>query len=325
MNRANRDSKYELLRIIVAAMIVLNHIGIHFDHNSTLITNINTYVLSVFRCGGKLGVTVFVMISALFLADSKFSFKRVLRIVFDVVFYAVLCAVFSFVIFRREFSIGSLLHGFSYWYPFAYLIMIIMIPIINKFSKRIIFVFSIIGSLFFLSVFICSIFYRSSIWFHYLSLEYIMGPIWFCFVYIIIVLLKKHIFRLKHPSLWAVSFLVTYVLIFLLKSRFSFDPIRDMYSPLCFFSAFSLFACFASLHEFQSNIINKIAVCTFGTYLFQCNYNFNFIYNVNLFHFDLFFEKYYFVLWCFVSVALTFILVYVFERIKMLLLGRLYK
>ena len=83
----NRESNFELLRIISMILIVLHHYALHgglFQPN-----NLNEKVGLFILLGGKIGVNVFVIISGYFLVNSKFRIKKLLQLIGQVYFYAI--------------------------------------------------------------------------------------------------------------------------------------------------------------------------------------------------------------------------------------------
>ena len=72
-----RDSKFEILRIIAMLLIVAHHFVVHgFELENIETFSYNKIVVEILSLGGKLGVNLFVLISAYFMIDSKFKFKQ---------------------------------------------------------------------------------------------------------------------------------------------------------------------------------------------------------------------------------------------------------
>ena len=85
--KKQRESNFELLRIVCMALIVLHHLSVHGNIVLESITKVNGLFLTVFSSVGKLAVNVYVLISGYFLINSKFKFSKLLDLVFQTVFF----------------------------------------------------------------------------------------------------------------------------------------------------------------------------------------------------------------------------------------------
>lgn len=75
----NRNSNIELLRIIAMLLIVLSHYSIH-GLGTDLAYSLNLYIADVAGLGGKLGVTIFILISGYYMTESRFTARKLARI-----------------------------------------------------------------------------------------------------------------------------------------------------------------------------------------------------------------------------------------------------
>ena len=87
MTKKQRNSNLELLRIIAMLFIVAHYFSIHgfgssgsFDEMNFIIANSNNYLIYFLDMLGKIGVDVFVIISAYSMINSKFTFKKLLTL-----------------------------------------------------------------------------------------------------------------------------------------------------------------------------------------------------------------------------------------------------
>lgn len=82
-------SNFELLMIVSMIVIALFH---YVGHGSLTYQSfsVNQVLAQFLKIGGKLGVNCFVMISAWFLVDSKFSFRKLVSVAGQTTFYALL-------------------------------------------------------------------------------------------------------------------------------------------------------------------------------------------------------------------------------------------
>lgn len=285
---SERNSNYELLRIISILMIILFHLTFHswysYD-NSTL--SMARYTAQVFMYLGELGVNLFALITGFYLVDSKFKLKKFINIVIMILFYSYFGLLVSYY-FNIEIpnnlinSIFPIIKG-KYWYATVYLILYIFTPYIkialsstNKqlLKKKIILmiiIWSVIPSIF---GFINNntenfLFYNRLIWIY---IMYNIG-------YYIRNFTTKSKKRLKFYSrclilsvivlLISISFL-DYIGI---KYVFFSDRAFFLWTPnsiLLLIMSCSLFMIFGYI-KIINRYINYVASFTFGVYLFHDN------------------------------------------------------
>ena len=144
LNRNQRNSNLEILRIIAMFFIIAHHFAVHGMGNIDFVaSNPNNYI--IFFCGilGKIGVVVFVLISAYFMINSKFTLRKLLVLGGEVYFYSVIFLLI-FKIFLPPVepitleNIGIYLLPIShsaYWFVTAYIVLMLLSPFLNKFIK----------------------------------------------------------------------------------------------------------------------------------------------------------------------------------------------
>ncbi len=129
---------FELLRIISMLMIVTYH----FSDWGGILNIENNFPNKLFgefiNIFGKLGVNLFVLISGYFLKDSKFKFKKLLKLILEVLFYSIgiyiICICFNI----EHFSIKGFIKVClpitynMYWFATAYVGLYLLSPFINK-------------------------------------------------------------------------------------------------------------------------------------------------------------------------------------------------
>ncbi|EOU1923475.1 hypothetical protein DMN38_09310, partial [Clostridium perfringens] len=98
MIKIKRESNFELLRIISMFMIVvlhvLNHGGIY---KSTNIYSNDFIIVNLIESLSIVGVNCFVLISGYFGINSRFSFRKCMKIYIQVIFYSIIINYFAFV------------------------------------------------------------------------------------------------------------------------------------------------------------------------------------------------------------------------------------
>ena len=79
LNKNQRNSNLEILRILSMVFIVSCHFaGGGFGEYNFVVSNLNNYIIYFLDLFGKVGVDVFVLISAYFMINSKFTLKKLL-------------------------------------------------------------------------------------------------------------------------------------------------------------------------------------------------------------------------------------------------------
>ncbi|MDR1726067.1 MAG: acyltransferase [Bacteroidales bacterium] len=137
-----RDSNIELLRIVAMFLIVVHHYCVNsglidlFDFNN--ITG-NTILVQLLSFGGKVGVTIFFIISGFFMINSKFKLEKVVKLIFQILFYSwlimailMLCGYrYSIIEILADLNAGLVSHSTKSFFT-SYLLVNILSPVINK-------------------------------------------------------------------------------------------------------------------------------------------------------------------------------------------------
>ena len=84
-----RNSNLELLRIIAIFMIVFHHIGFYGLKIESDLFTYNYIIKSFLALPGKLGVNIFILISAYFMTNTKFEYKKLIKLVSQILFYSI--------------------------------------------------------------------------------------------------------------------------------------------------------------------------------------------------------------------------------------------
>lgn len=143
MERTKRQANYELLRIIAMFMVVTLH---YMNHTGMLLVQgSNGSAAKV--CGTLIesfsivAVNVYVLISGYFLAEAGFKLKRIIVLICQILFYAVLIPLImagtGISLFSGENGIyGILPYIFPiqtehYWFATSYVVMYLFSPVIN--------------------------------------------------------------------------------------------------------------------------------------------------------------------------------------------------
>ena len=139
--KKERNSNFELLRIIAMLMIVFHHFSVHGGFNYELTDiSFNRLWLYFISMGGKIGVDIFVLISGYFLITNKaklFDLKKVLKLWGQIFFYSVLIYLVFVIASDQPFEIKGLIKALfpisfeRWWFASVYIILYILYPFIN--------------------------------------------------------------------------------------------------------------------------------------------------------------------------------------------------
>lgn len=135
MGKIKRNSNIELFRIIAMFFITQAHFLFNATEAAPFITQNLSNVLSL---GGAFGVNAFILITCYFMVEKPFMIKRITGVIKPVLFYSMLLALpWLFITRDLDKVIGWFvrLPG-QYWFVTAYIILIVLIPIMDWFLKR---------------------------------------------------------------------------------------------------------------------------------------------------------------------------------------------
>lgn len=289
--KPERDSRFELLRIIAMLMIVFHHFAVHgFEIGQNWYFSNNRIIIYFLGMGGKIGVNLFILISSYFMIDSKFTFRKILKIVGETLFYSIgIILLLEFVLqlnitFRPNVIIKSLfpITLGQYWFVTNYIILMLISPylniIINNLDKK-----SFKKMLIYMLIFTVAI---AGIFPNTLT-DIATIFVWFMVLYLIAGYIKKH-FDLSKISFvqcilvtlssimllfWIIcsldNFNFSYKVTYILEEYYNFY-IREN-SIFVMLSSMAIFLFFLKLPKKSNKFINKIASATLGVYLIHDN------------------------------------------------------
>ena len=138
--KSERNSNFEILRILTMFFIIGHHFSIHGGIPTSGMSNFNYFWYNFLINGGKIGVLVFMLISGYFLsASKKYKSSKALGLFLQVLIYAnIMNLIFTIITGNCEIShkaIGCLVipMGSKCW-PFItqYFIILLLSPLLNK-------------------------------------------------------------------------------------------------------------------------------------------------------------------------------------------------
>lgn len=138
--KTKRESNIELLRIISMLFIVLHHCCVHSDFAFGESSSINRFIVQALSIGGKIGVDIFILITGYFMVYSKFSIKKLIKLVFEIWTYSIIIMLVEYILKMGEISIKASIFPITYelyWFATTYVLLYILSPFINKLIKNI--------------------------------------------------------------------------------------------------------------------------------------------------------------------------------------------
>lgn len=280
-----RNTNIEVLRIIAMFLIVLSHYTVHSGIiNTDLPLGFNRFLLEVGGLG-NIGVILFILITGYYSIgkSNPFKLKKLMSLIFQVLFYSLLIYLIFCILGIERFSIGELIKNLlpvtfkQYWFVTAFVVLYFLTPYINtllnnmsrkqhlQFILIILVLFSVIPTL------TNQTFYGNEL-------------VQFVMFYSIGAYLGKYkdSFFSKRKNAWLVligcgAMIVLSIVVFDLLS--THWPLFSKYSKhflnrnsiVSILFSISVFSLLIKKKPFTNNLINVIASCAFGVYLISDN------------------------------------------------------
>lgn len=318
-NIKERQSNFELLRILSMVLIVAHHYAIHggfqLDPN---VMNINKIIYYILVYGGKLGVNLFVMISGYFLINSNFNAKKAVKLWIDVSFFSIFIGLY-FIIFKdyhltklELFKLANPIIYGSYWFATTYFALYLFSKYLNIFIKYInkSILFKLIWFLTIILSFLPT-FLNGSIASSYL--------LWFILLYSIAAYIKLYdpeIFNkkgyIKAAFIFYIILILLAIIIDIIGNHFSWleaypTHFSNLQTPTMLFLSILLFVGFKNIHISYSKIINAIAACSFGVYLIHDNEMIRHYLWIDIFKNYMYFDNKYFIIYALITIIFVYI------------------
>lgn len=280
-----RESNFELLRIIMILAIIAHHYAVNSGivtlYNFEDVTH-NMIFLQLFGMFGKIGINCFTLITGYFMVNSSISVRKFIKLYLQVKFWYILFyLIFLFTgyepfqlktLFRTVFSVvyeaGSLYTG-------TFLIFYLCIPFLNMIVRAMnIKQYHLLLLLMFTYFTVISTFFKHDT-FNFVG--------WLCTMYFtggyIRIFPCKYFEKRKYATLVASISLLLGVLSVLIVdfigSNLGFDNyyymVSDAHKFLAVTTAVSIFLWFKNTKIKYSKVINKFASATFGVLLVHAN------------------------------------------------------
>ena len=142
MNKAERKSNFDMMRVLCILLIIMFHYTIHNGYLYGTVTP-QKYIYEAFGIWGMMGVIGFVMVSSHFLySTGSFSIQKAMRVVFETAFYSTSITLILFLTGRLElvgdYFLRCIFSVFcrQYWFLTDYVIFYIMTPFLKVFCDK---------------------------------------------------------------------------------------------------------------------------------------------------------------------------------------------
>ena len=266
-----RESGLELLRIITMFLIVMHHVFIHGE------IGVGAEIfLSMF---GKLGVNIFVLISAYFMVNKPFKLTRILNLVLRTTFYSIMIYLVFLISGAIEFTFSDLIYALfpvlylQWWFVTAFVLLMFLSPVLNLVLKSVD-KKTLAQSIGLLVSFTILFPYVSKILTgDYFEVPYLNELFFFIELYCIGGYIR--LYGLHVPKIWVIIITIIIILYGMIATCFEqLGGERELYLQISslsnFIAAVGLLLIFKDF-KFQSRIVNTIASTTFGIYLIHEN------------------------------------------------------
>lgn len=328
MNKLIRESNFELLRIFAMILILLNHLSYHggFFENSS---GFNKYVAMLFVCGGKFGVTVFVILGSYFMINKKFRIKRVLSLWMKTLIISLISGI---AIFLFEGDVKSIIKSFFpmytaiVWYVPVYIALMVLSPWLSRFCNNI----SKISMKLLLAILSVPLLCIPTL---KMGKDIFLGNsnlLWFIFLYLITYYLKNYLDNVitsKQAKMCIFIFVICYCFMWGGIILFGNDgmSLRNNGSIFVFVAAISIFIFFwKAIGKFNSRMVNLFGKSTFFVYLLHDNQCRQYIWH-NLFRTDYWYDNKLMILYSLAVVMCIFGVAILFECITSHIFNYLFK
>lgn len=139
-----RNSQFELLRILCMLMIVAYHYSIYGFYSDDLFFSANKALIESLSLGGEIGVSVFVLISGYYMVNALYSFRKFLLYLGQIWFYTIGSLLLFLLVFPHSGLIDRSVISMSvlplskghYWFATSYFVLMLFSPFLNVFVKK---------------------------------------------------------------------------------------------------------------------------------------------------------------------------------------------
>lgn len=142
MKHTERESNFELLRILCMLIIILSHYCVHSGFDTTAISNTFNKYFIMSSGLGKVGADCFILISGYFLVSGSFHAKKLFLLELETLCYSIGIGLLVFLVRPDTFS-GTAAFSVcfptltgEYWFMSTYLLLYVLAPFLNYFLNN---------------------------------------------------------------------------------------------------------------------------------------------------------------------------------------------
>ena len=135
----NRNSSFEILRIISMILIITHHYSIHGGFDAITYDNlsINQFFLQILLFGGKIGCYLFMFITGYFMICRRMNYKKVFILFLELEFYSLVIFLIFNLGMGRHYSKKDWIRNifpiiYGNWFVVNYIMLYFLLPFINK-------------------------------------------------------------------------------------------------------------------------------------------------------------------------------------------------
>lgn len=333
MNNNNRETNFELLRIVCMIMIVI----LHFNKYGLVLENVvpNTidfYILNFLEYFCVIAVNAYVLITGYFMINKKIKIKKIIDFELELLFYTIFIYLALLLSNQISFNFKDMIKMFiptltgSYWFMSAYILLYIFIPYLNKFSENI--PKKDYGHLLTLLTILLTLFASFLPIKSIININNGYSLIWFIYLYLLGGYIKLHSLRfLKQLKKYQLAFF--YILnviimlgIFVIYNKFidheSYMMFLAYNSPLILLNSLIIFYFFKNIKikNKYANIISNLSNKTLAIYLVHLHPIFKTILWEKLFHPYQYTGTYQIYLALFIDIIIIFVMCYLIESVR---------
>lgn len=297
-----RQSNFELLRIICMIFIIAHHYACHGGVYYSISEGNTLYTASMLMTLGKVGVDIFVLITGYFMVESTFKITRIVKLELAVLFYSIAWFIIAVNILKietvsylsvRDAILPSLVNKSSlYWFVPCYMGLQLLSPFINRLiavinQKQFQLLLSIFG---FFTCIVPSVL-QSKPWYDGIMFLFVL-------LYLVGAYINKygiHILKMNKITMCGLAIVLYLLMNFVTVSikqdmtlyetyGINADNIWSGNSVLTIMISILIFCYFMKLNIKRSKVINCISSTTLGIYLIHDNIYFRSYFWKNIFH-----------------------------------------
>lgn len=275
-NQKIRNSNLELFRIIVMLLIIAHHYVVNsglFQEISNDSMSANSIFMYLFGMWGKTGINCFVLITGYFMCKSKITFRKFLRLWFEVIFYALIIYILFVLDGYQQLTWRGLLftltpiRDITNNFVSCFLVFYLFIPFLN------ILIQNIDKQLHRYLILLCLFTYTLLATFFTVGMNYV---IWFSIIYIIASYIRLYPVTFSHKfwglaTLFSVIISCISVLGCIYFDKYPYLFVSDSNAVMAVVTSICSFMFFKGIQIKYNKWINIMGASTFGILLIHAN------------------------------------------------------